>query len=157
MNITIVNEYIKELITGGSGGVSPCIYIYIYIALELFISIKCLIYIYICVCVCVGFLSMKERLCICVYICYPTSTNYRLKHLSLQFAVFGTCLQFCGKPRFRSLTLNLLLVYSRFDPLLIIELESVPTSPCLLFLSQKVCSDTHSCESALRYASCREI
>ena len=154
MNITIVNEYIKELITGGSrGGLT----LYIYIALEFFISIKCLIYIYIYICVCVGFLSIKEKLCICVYICYPTSTNYRLKHLSLQFAVFGTCLQFCGKPRFRSLTLNLRLVYSRFDPLLIIELESVPTSPCLLFLSQKVCSDTHSCESALGYASCREI
>ena len=156
MNINIVNDYIKELISGGPGGSHL---VYIYIALELFISRKCLIYIYIYiyVCVCVGFLSIKEKLCICVYICYPTSTNYRLKHLSLQSAVFGTCLQFCGKPRFRSLTLNLLLVYSRFNPLLIIELESVPTSPFLLFLSKKVCSDTHSCESALGYASCREI
>lgn len=152
MNITIVNEYIKELITGGSrGGLT----LYIYSIGILYIHKMSHLYIYIYVCV--GFLSIKEKLCICVYICYPTSTNYRLKHLSLQFAVFGTCLQFCGKPRFRSLTLNLRLVYSRFDPLLIIELESVPTSPCLLFLSQKVCSDTHSCESALGYASCREI
>ena len=66
MNITIVNEYIKELITGGSRG-GLTLYIYIHIALEFFISIKCLIYIYIYVCVCRVFVYKRKIVYMCVY------------------------------------------------------------------------------------------